>query len=169
MMTEQRPDSSWFYLIILIYVSILVSVFSSCREVRYVPSTNEILTVEKETLVPVPMPVDSASVRAWLECDERGKVVMQWLEVEQGKNIQLQFTIDSMGVVISKMRTVKDTVYIPSKEIVREKRVEVPYPVEKKLTQSQKLYISLGKFFSVSIVISLSYLIVWLIIKTRNK
>jgi hypothetical protein len=56
-------------------------------------------------------------------------------------------------------RTTRDTTYIE-----REKKVGVPYPVEKELTWWQKAKIEFGEF-SVGIIFVLSIVVIWLIKK----
>lgn len=95
--------------------------------------------VEIEKLVPVEIPADSAAIRALLECDENGKVVLKWLDMANTKNVQLQFLLDSLGNLMTNFKVPPDTVYIPSKETtistdkktVETKIVEVDRPLTK--------------------------------------
>lgn len=132
----------------------------SCRTVKYVPVESYADSVVVEKLVEVQLPPDSATIRALLECDENGKVVLNWLDIANSKNAQAQLTIDSLGNLLAKMKTQPDTVYLPSKELTVNKEVKVPYPVEKELTKWQTLYINLGKLF-VGIIIVFILIIVW--------
>ena len=111
---------------------------------KYVPveSTADSIVVEK--LVEVQLPPDSATIRALLECDENGKVVLSWLDIANSKNAQAQLTIDSLGNLLAKMKTQPDTIYKPSKEVIVTKEVKVPYPVEKELTHWQQMKLELG-------------------------
>lgn len=79
-------------------------------------------SVVVEKLVEVQLPPDSATIRALLECDENGKVVLNWLDIANSKNAQAQLTIDSLGNLLAKMKTQPDTVYLPAKEVVISKR-----------------------------------------------
>lgn len=101
-------------------------------------------SVVVEKLVEVQLPPDSATIRALLECDENGKVVLNWLDIANSKNAQAQLIIDSLGNLLAKMKTQQDTVYLPSKEVTVTKEVKVPYPVEKELTRWQKLCVNVG-------------------------
>lgn len=116
----------------------------SCRTVKYVPVETKADSVVVEKLVEVQLPPDSATIRALLECDENGKVVLNWLDIANSKNAQAQLTIDSLGNLLAKMKTQPDTVYLPSKEVVVSKTEKVPYPVEKELTQWQRLRLNVG-------------------------
>lgn len=113
------------------------------------------------------MPVDSASIRALMECDENGKVVLRWLDMANTKNVELMFKLDSLGNVIADMRVQRDTLYLPGKEIYVDRETKVPYPVEKKLTRWQQLKMDLrGIAFGILAVIGtfgLSYVVRWLI------
>lgn len=116
----------------------------SCRTIKYVPAESNADSIVVEKLVEVQLPPDSATIRALLECDENGKVVLNWLDIANSKNAQAQLTIDSLGNLLAKMKTQQDTVYLPSKEVTVTKEVKVPYPVEKELTRWQKLCVNVG-------------------------
>lgn len=115
-----------------------------CRTVKYAPIESKADSVVVEKLVEVQLPPDSATIRALLECDENGKVVLNWLDIANSKNAQAQLTIDSLGNLLAKMRTQPDTVYLPSKEVTVSKEVKVPYPVEKNLTRWQQFRLDVG-------------------------
>lgn len=139
----------------------------SCRTIKYVPVESYADSVVVEKLVEVQLPPDSATIRALLECDENGKVVLNWLDIANSKNAQAQLTIDSLGNLLAKMKTQPDTVYLPSKEVTVTKEVKVPYPVEKELTRWQHLKLLLGKW-SLGIIITAILIIVgWLVYKLR--
>ena len=116
----------------------------SCRTVKYVPVESKADSVVVEKLVEVQLPPDSATIRALLECDENGKVVLNWLDIANSKNAQAQLVIDSLGNLLAKMRTQPDTVYLPSKEVTVSKEVKIPYPVEKELTRWQQFRLDVG-------------------------
>lgn len=116
----------------------------SCQTVKYVPVETKADSVVIEKLVEVQIPPDSATIRALLECDENGKVVLNWLDIANSRNAQAQLTIDSLGNLLANMKTQPDTVYLPSKEVKVNKEEKVPYPVEKELTKWQKLCVNVG-------------------------
>lgn len=107
---------------------------SGCRtKIQPVAIENRIDSIYIDKLIPYPMPVDSASIRALMECDENGKVVLRWLDMANTKNVELMFKLDSLGNVIADMRVQRDTLYLPGKEIYVDRETKVPYPVEKSL------------------------------------
>ena len=116
----------------------------SCRTVKYVPVESKADSVVVEKLIEVQLPPDSATICALLECDNNGKVVLNWLDIANSKNAQAQLVIDSLGNLLAKMRTQPDTVYLPSKEVTVSKEVKVPYPVEKELTRWQQFRLDVG-------------------------
>lgn len=118
-------------------------VLCSCKT-KYVPVESKADSVVVEKLVEVQLPPDSATIRALLECDENGKVVLAWLDIANSRNAQAQLVIDSLGNLLAKMKTQPDTVYLPSKEVTVNKKVKVPYPVEKEMTKWQKLCVNVG-------------------------
>ena len=150
-------------------IILLMSTICSCRSVKYVPVESSVDSIVVEKLVEVQLPPDSATIRALLECDENGKVVLSWLDIANSKNAQAQLTIDSLGNLLAKMRTQPDTVYLPSKEVTVTKEVKVPYPVEKELTRWQQMKLELGGW-AFGIIITAALVIVgWLVCKSRKK
>lgn len=152
-----------------IYCFILISALWSCRSVKYVPIESSADSVVVEKLVEVQLPPDSSTIRALLECDENGRVVLSWLDIANSKNAQAQLAIDSLGNLLAKMRTKPDTIYKPSKEVTVTKEVKVPYPVEKELTRWQQMKLELGGW-AFGIIIAFALIIVgWMIYKSRKK
>ena len=118
---------------------------SGCRtKIQPVAIENRIDSIYIDKLIPYPMPADSASIRALMEGDEDGKVVLRWLDMANTKNVELMFKLDSLGNVIANMRVPRDTLYLPSKEIYVDRKVEVPIPVEKELSRWEKIKIEVG-------------------------
>ena len=118
---------------------------SGCRtKIQPVAIENRIDSIYIDKLIPYPMPVDSASIRALMECDENGKVVLRWLDMANTKNVELMFALDSLGNVIANMRIPRDTVYLPSKEIYVDRKVEVPVEVERKLSKWEQFKMDIG-------------------------
>lgn len=146
----------------------IVMLLAGCSSTKYVPVGSDVKIVEKETMVPVPVPADSATIRALLACDKNGKVVLQWFDTEKSKNAQLQFAIDSLGNMLAKMKSVPDTIYAPSKEITIEREVRIPYPVEKDLTRWQKVKVELGGWAFGIIVAFAIYIIGRLIYQVKR-
>lgn len=150
-------------------IILLILTICSCRSVKYVPVESSVDSIVVEKLVEVQLPPDSATIRALLECDENGKVVLSWLDIANSKNAQAQLAIDSLGNLLAKMRTKPDTIYKPSKEVTVTKEVKVPYPVEKELTRWQQMKLELGGW-AFGIIITAALIIVgWLIYRSRKK
>lgn len=152
-----------------IYCFLLIASLWSCRSVKYVPIESSVDSVVVEKLVEVQLPPDSATIRALLECDENGKVVLSWLDIANSKNAQAQLVIDSLGNLLAKMKTLHDTVYVPSKEVTVTKDEKVPYPVEKELTKWQQLCISVGGWAIVIIITAALVIVGWIVYKSRKK
>lgn len=150
-------------------IILLMSTICSCRSVKYVPVESSVDSIVVEKLVEVQLPPDSATIRALLECDENGRVVLSWLDIANSKNAQAQLTIDSLGNLLAKVRTQQDTIYLPSKEVTVTKEVKVPYPVEKELTRWQQMKLELGGL-AFGIIIAFALIIVgWLVYRSRKK
>lgn len=158
-----------FALVMWIVAIILVSFLSGCRSVNYVLVESGTDSVVIEKLVEVPLPPDSATIRALMECDENGIVILRWLDIANSKNAQAQLTIDSLGNLLAKMRTKPDTVFLPSKEVTVTKEVKVPYPVEKELTRWQQMKLELGGWVLGIIITAALIIIGWIVYKFRKK
>ncbi len=140
----------------------------SCRTIKYVPVESNADSVVVEKLVEDQLPPDSATIRALLECDENGKVVLNWLDIANSKNAQAQLTIDSLGNLLAKMKTQPDTVYLPAKEVVISKKEKMPYPVEKELTKWQKFCVNVGGL-AIGIAIITILAVVWKMVYKLKK
>ena len=156
--------------IVLIMIGILT--LSGCRtKIQKVAIENRTASIYIDKLVPYPMPADSASIRALMECDENGKVVLRWLDMANTKNVELMFALDSLGNVIANMRVPRDTLYLPSKEIYVDRKVEVPVEVERKLSKWEQFKMDVGGWaigaISGLLLIGIGYVIVRLIKKRR--
>ena len=145
---------------------------SGCRtKIQPVAIENRIDSIYIDKLVPYPMPADSASIRALMECDENGKVVLRWLDMANTKNVELMFALDSLGNVIANMRVPRDTLYLPSKEIYVDRNVEVPVLVEKELSRWESFEIEVGGWaiglLSGCLIVCVSYVVRWMIRRKR--
>ena len=72
-----------------IYYFILISAICSCRSVKYVPIESSTDSIVVEKLVEVQLPPDSSTIRALLECDENGRVILSWLDLANSKNARM--------------------------------------------------------------------------------
>lgn len=139
----------------------------SCRTIKYVPVESNADSVVVEKLVEVQLPPDSATIRALLECDENGKIVLSWLDIANSKNAQAMLTIDSLGNLLANMKTKPDTVYIPTKEVVVSQTKKVPYPIEKELTKWQNLCIKVSEWTIGIMIIAIIMGISWVVYKKK--
>lgn len=153
------------YIVLIMIAGILI--LTGCKtKAPTTVLTNRTDSIYIDKLLPYPLPADSAFIRALMECDENGKVVLRWLDMANSKNVQLIFTLDSLGEVIADMKVQRDTVYLPSKEVIVTKEVEVPVPVEKELSRWEKAKIEIGGWaiglLSGGLVVGVGYVIKWL-------
>lgn len=141
----------------------------SCRTIKYVPVESNADSVVVEKLVEVQLPPDSSTIRALLECDENGRVVLSWLNIANSKNARARLTIDSLGNLLAKMKTQPDTVYLPSKEVVVSQKEKIPYPVEKELTKWQKLCVNVGGWAIGIVMITFFIVAYWMVSKMKKR
>lgn len=148
----------------IIILLFLLFVFYACSSVKQVPVESKVTIVEKEKLVPVVNPADSANIQALLECDENGKVILAWFNTEKSKNTLLEFKLDSLGNLLAKMKVPPDTIYIKGKETTIEKEIPkiIEVEVEKKLTIWQLIKVKIG---GIAIVVSLVFILVFILVK----
>ena len=152
--------------VILLFAMIMLAmsiVCSSCRTPKpSVTTVTEYDSVFIEKLVPYALPEDSAKIRALLECDKNGKVVLKWFDEEHSKRMSLQFSLDSLGNLLTTAKAEPDTVYLPQTTInVGKKGISqsvVTVPVEKKLSWWQTTLIWTGV---IAWIVGLFALLVW--------
>lgn len=125
-------------LFIFFFMLCVGSMFPGCRSVGKLDSTARTETVVREKLVPVPVPADSAAIRALLECDSTGRVVLRWLDMANSRNTELQFKLDSMGNVLAGFRLSPDTVFVPVRDSTHIDIQTEVVEVERKLTRWQR-------------------------------
>ena len=158
-----------FSVIGLIAYAIVLLICCSCRGLKYIPVEGEVRIIEKEKLVPVVNPADSASIRAFLECDENGRVVLKCFDIEKSKNMQLQFSLDSLGYLLANAKTEKDTIYLPSKDRLVEKKTVEPYPVERQLNRWESMKMELGGWAFGILLFSVLVLCWFMLRAAKNK
>lgn len=123
-------------------VVLLILLLCSCRSTRYVP----VETVRTDTLYQKVVQRDSIHIHDSVTIREKGDTVMidhwrtQWRD-----------------------RLQRDTIYRS-----RTDSVQVPYPVEKKLTRWQQVCIDYGKLTMGATVILVIFIIVWIVRRLRK-
>lgn len=141
---------------------IACSVFLGCKTGKHLTSTDshtQIIVHDK--LIPVFRPSDSASIRALLECDSNGRVLLSWFDMAQSENAKLRFQLDSMGNLLADFKVHSDTVYIQGKDSTIIK-AEVKYiEVERKRNSWEKFCIGFT-------IIALLSILAFVIIKLRS-
>ena len=138
------------------------SVFLGCKTGKHLASTDshtQIIVHDK--LIPVFRASDSASIRALLECDSNGRVLLSWFDMAQSENAKLRFQLDSMGNLLADFKVPSDTVYIQGKDSTIIK-AEVKYiEVERKRNSWEKFCIGFT-------IIALLSIIAFVILKLRS-
>ena len=122
-----------------LFILIIAALLTSCKAAKVTTIESHTDSVYIDRLIPYPLPTDSATIRALMECDETGRVTLRRLDIVTTENVALQFTVDSLGELLADMKVGRDTLYLPSKEVYVDRRVEVPVTVEKPLTRWEKI------------------------------
>lgn len=148
-------------LIALFFILICSSVFLGCKSGKYLTSDSHTQIIVHDKLVPVFRPADSASIRALLECDSNGRVVLSWLDMALSENAHLQFKLDSMGNLMANFKVPSDTVFIPGKDSTIIQKTVQTVEVERSLTPWQK-------FCMVFTIVVLILFVLFVVYKIRS-
>ena len=140
---------------------------------REIYHRTDTLRIVDERLVPVPTSADSARLRALLECDSTGQVVLNALFIEQSKNANLLVELDKMGRLLAQFRTRPDTVYVPVADTTttitsEDKDTETIYiEVERKRGMLESYLLCCGVIFNLFVVILIIFAILYFILKRK--
>ncbi|WP_204471140.1 hypothetical protein [Bacteroides gallinaceum] len=148
-------------LIALFFILICSSVFLGCKSGKHLTSDSHTQIIVHDKLVPVFRPADSASIRALLECDSNGRVVLSWLDMALSENARLQFKLDSLGNLMADFKVPSDTVFIPGKDSTIIKKTVQTVEVERSLTTWQK-------FCMVFTIVVLILFVLFVVYKIRS-
>lgn len=140
---------------------------------REIYHRTDTLRIVEERLVPVPTSADSAQLRALLECDSTGQVVLNALFIEQSKNANLLVELDKMGRLLAQFRTRPDTVYVSVADTTttitsEDKDTETIYiEVERKRGMLESYLLCCGVIFNLVVVILIIFAILYFILKRK--
>lgn len=144
-----------YNLVLIVLAVIFVSSCNTHKQIQEVPVKTEIQYVEK--MVSVEMPADSSSIIALFKCDSTNQVILQELNESKSKRVVSQHSLQK-GKFIYKTSIVRDTVFIPTKElIIKEQK---PITIEKttivnKLKLWQKILMCCGGLFIILFIIAI--------------
>lgn len=148
-------------LIILFFFFVCGSVFLGCKSGKHLISDSHTQIIVHDKLVPVFRPADSASIRALLECDSNGRVVLSWLDMAQSENARLRFKLDSMVNLMTDFKVPSDTMFIPGKDSTIIQKSVQTIEVERRLTPWQK-------FCMVFTIVVLILFVLFVVYKIRS-
>ena len=141
-----------------------VLLLCSCAPHRdYIPVATVRDSLRIERLVAHPIEPKESSLEAWMECDERGRVLLSKIEELEDDKLSLSLSLDSLGRMLVKASTPPDTVWAKADSVLIYRREEVPVPVERQLTKWQSFRMSVGGYAIVAFVILLTILAIRLI------
>ena len=146
-----------------------VLLLCSCAPHRdYIPVTTVRDSLRIERLVAHPIEPRESSLEAWMECDERGRVLLSKIEELEDDKLSLSLSLDSLGRMLVKASTPPDTVWLKADSVVIYRREEVPVPVERQLTKWEAARMRLGDILLVIVNIGLIYVVIWLIRRRKR-
>lgn len=131
-----------FFSLVCMALMLFVLLFTGCKSIEYIP----VETVRTDTIIESRLVYDSIHVHDSVLVKEKGDTVL--IEHWHTK-------------IADRWRT--DTIYRS-----RTDSIQVPYPVEKKLTKWQSFCIDYGKFTLGATVLLLAFIIVWLARRLRK-
>lgn len=141
-----------------------VLLLCSCAPHReYIPVVTVRDSLRIERLVAHPIEPKESSLEAWMECDERGRVLLSKIEELEDDKLSLSLSLDSLGRMLVKASTPPDTVWAKADSVVIYRREEVPVPVERQLTKWQQTRMRLGDISITAIILGILYVVLWLI------
>lgn len=119
----------------------------SCRSQKGIITEYKRDSVYIQKLAPVSLPADSSIVKALLQCDASGSVLLSRLSIETTKNAHLSLLLDSLGNIHVQTIVKHDTLYLPTDSIyinnVRKEFVNIP--VEIPLSGWQSFFLKFGR------------------------
>lgn len=165
---EQMDDEEDFLRGLMMW-AIPLLLFCSCASQREsAPSVTIRDSLRIERLVAHPIEPKESSLEAWMECDERGRVLLSRIEELEDDKLSLSLSLDSLGKMLVKARLAPDTVWLKADSIVVYRKEEVPVSVEKKLSKWQQTRMRLGEIAITAIILGVIYVVLWLI-KLRSR
>jgi len=104
-------------------------------------------SVYVQKLIPISLPADSSKVKALLQCDASGSVLLSRLSIETTKNARLTLLLDSLGNLKVETIVEHDTIYLKSDSIyINNVYTEfVNVPVEKELSKWENFLYKFGR------------------------
>lgn len=165
---EQMDDEEDFLRGLMMWALPLL-LFCSCVSRREsAPSVTIRDSLRIERLVAHPIEPKESSLEAWMECDERGRVLLSRIEELEDDKLSLSLSLDSLGKMLVKARTAPDTIWLKADSIVVYRKEEIPVPVERKLSKWQQTRMRLGEIAITAIILGIIYVVLWLI-KLRSR
>lgn len=129
----------------------------SCRTTKVVPLAHK--EIVRERLIPVSIPGDSTEIKVVFDCDENGKV--QVIPVSTRASPHALASMDRVGSMLTiKTEVSSRDVWIPYREVERQKEIPVQVEVEKvvyKLNTFQRIFFWIGVVCSALAIIVLVF------------
>ena len=156
---EQMDDEEDFLRGLMMW-AIPLLLFCSCASRREsAPSVTIRDSLRIERLVAHPIEPKESSLEAWMECDERGRVLLSRIsELEDGK-LSLSLSLDSLGRMLVRARTAPATIWAKADSAVVYRKEEVSIPVERELGWWERAKVNYGGWA----LLALSALLVYLL------
>ena len=155
---EQMDEEEDFLRGLMMWVFPLFLLCSCATHRDYTPVIIED-SVRIERLVAHPIEPRESSLEAWMECDERGRVLLSRIEELEDDKLTLSLSLDSLGRMLVKARTAPDTVWAKADSVVVYRREEVSIPVERELGWWERAKVNYGGWALLALFALLVYLL----------
>lgn len=149
-----------------------ILVICACTFILFACKTNQRViehtdSVYIQKLIPVSLPADSSLVKALLQCDTNGSVLISKLSIENSKNAYLSFILDSLGNLKVETIVKHDTLYLPSDSVHINTILTEFVEVEKKLGKWDSFILRFGNWMFGGLCFIIILFVVWLILKLK--
>ena len=146
----------------------LLLILYSCKASKEIVYEQKRDSVYVQKLIPVSLPADSSIVKALLQCDASGSVLLSRLSIETTRNARLSLLLDSLGNLQIETIVKLDTLYLPSDSIRIETVLTEFVEVEKKLSKWDSFILRFGNWIFGGLCCLLLFFIIRFIIRLKK-
>jgi len=146
----------------------LLFILFACKTKKEVIYEQKRDSVYVQKLIPISLPADSSIVKALLQCDASGSVLLSRLSIETTKNARLSLLLDSLGSLWVETIVKLDTLYLPSDSIRIETILTEFVEVPAKFTKWEKFSMKFGVAAFWILIGLILFGVVYLFLKIRK-
>lgn len=149
----------------LIFASLFIFILFACKTNQRIIERTDSVYIQK--LIPVSLPADSSLLKALLQCDANGSVLISKLSIESSKNARLTFILDSIGNLQVETIVKADTLYLPSDSVHINTVITEFIEVEKQLGKWDSFILQFGNWMFGGLCFIVISLAIWMVLKLK--